>query len=268
MSSFQLRPLGFGETLDASFTIYRRWFVTLFLTALLPSVPVIAYWLLIAWTGGTGVGFAVGGLAGLIMVYPWIASPVAWAASIYLVGRAVQSERVSIGDAYRHGLRRFLAFVVGLVLLGAMIGVGFLLLIVPGILLGIMGFAVLSVIVIEGKGPIQAIRRSRQLARGAYLRIAGVYIVATLITMLPLGLVWTGQGLTGAFQPPAEAGFAAADPMFAVSQAVAYVIGALTGPFSNAVLVLLYFDRRIRVEGFGLEMPDQPLAGETAPASP
>lgn len=179
MSTFQLRPLGFGETLDAAFTIYRRWFLTLFLAALLPSVLVIAYWLLIASLAGTGAETTVLGLADLVLVYQLIVSPVAWAASIYLVGRAVRSESLSIGAAYRHALWRLPAFAAAL-LLGAVIiglasvlvlvpasllvlaaglassaviiGLGFVLPIVPASLLAIMCFAVLAVIVIEGKG--------------------------------------------------------------------------------------------------------------------
>lgn len=268
MSSLQLRPLGFGETLDAGFTIYRRSFLTLFLTALLPLVPVIAFWLLIAALVGTGSETALIGLVGVVMMYQWIATPVTWAALIYLVGRAVTAERLSIGDAYRHGLRRFFAFVVGGILFSVLVGVGFMFLVVPGILLGIMCFAVLSVIVIEGKGPIRAIGRSRNLARGAYGRIAGIYIVATLITMLPMSIVWTGVGFMTAFQPTVEASLAVGGAMYAVSQVLTYVINALTLPFSTAVFVLLYFDRRVRVEGFGLEMPGEPVADEAATVMP
>lgn len=260
MGTLELRPLGFGETLDAGFRIYRRSFATLFLAAFLPAVPAVVYWLVAASVVGTS-GEAALSLAGSVAIYQGIANVVGWAAVIYLVSRAVQSEGLSIGAAYRRAFRRFLPFAAGLILVGGMMVVGFALLIVPGILLAIMCFAVLAVIIIEGVGPIEAIRRSRHLARGAYARIFGVYLVATLITMLPSGLIWASQGLTDAFQPTVEAGFAAAGPMYAIQQALSLVVGALVMPFSTAVIVLLYFDRRVRVEGLGLDMPDQPVTG-------
>ena len=41
MSFSQLRPLSLGEMLDGAFTIYRRQFASLFLTALAPQLPMI-----------------------------------------------------------------------------------------------------------------------------------------------------------------------------------------------------------------------------------
>lgn len=311
MSTSPFRPLTFGEILDGSFTLYRRHFLTLFTTALIPYVPV---GVMSGWVAGTtpanpeDMGAAYLALAFLVGIFSLVALAVMWVALTREAAQAYTGGEVSLGDGFRQGWRPFLfaliaggvtmvAVWVAAVVLFFAIGIfaallipataagspgagataviavfSFLVvLVVLAILVALFGlcFAVVPAIVVERRGPFEAIGRSLALAWGALPRVMGVTVVSSLILILPIGgllifLVLT-QGLAnvmggaGAMSPGA----------IAVQQLATTVVYALVLPFFATSFVLLYFDRRARTEahdlegmvaGLGMPAPEAPRA--------
>ena len=118
-------------------------------------------------------------------------------------------------------------------------------------------------VIIEGKGPVEAISRSRELARGAWGRIFGIFVVSYIIIMIPSVLVGatTGVALAGAMLSSGdpEAATAAMGWFSAVNNVLSILLSALTTPFLTAALTVLYYDRRVRTEALDLEIATERL---------
>ena len=294
MNPAYLRPLSFGEILDGAFSVYRRNFVPLFVTTILPLLPtmgvggVFSRSVALEQAAGNQPSFNFTFI--LVLLVGLVVSIAMWAALTHEVGQGWMGGEVSVGDGYRTGFRRFLplvgaAILAYLVFAGAMIvvwlaaamvggiiaalavglgsgalgliaiplAIGMVLLMIAG---GALFFAVLPAVVIERKGPVEAIRRSVTLARGAIPRVVGILVVSGLIVMLPaLGVML----LTGGFAALANPGTIPSAGQFWVQQVGASVVGALTTPFLVAALVILYFDRRVRTEALDVQFATDAL---------
>ena len=285
--------MSFGEILDSAFGLYRRHFIPLFITTLIPIVPTALAGGVI--TQGAADPEAMGGLTLAmipIMLIGIIASFVMWAALTRQLGEAWTGREVSVGDGYRHGLRAFfpllgamilcyllmmvLFVMVGIAaaLVGGIIGlivaagtgppaVGIVM--VPVMMLAMLGamlalaalFAVLPAIVIEKLGPVEAIGRSINLSRGALPRVVGIVMVAWLIIALPM---FGTMLLTGGFAAMTDPGAIPSPAQLWTQQIVNSLVGALTTPFMTAALVILYFDRRVRTEALDVQVMTDSLA--------
>lgn len=103
-----------------------------------------------------------------------------------------EGHKASFGESLSAGFRVILPLIgVGLVF-GIGIALGFVLLIVPGIMLMLMWAVAAPVVVVERDGVFQALSRSRELTKGARWKILGVFLVLAVIYWLlitVLGLV-------------------------------------------------------------------------------
>jgi hypothetical protein len=252
-----MRPLGFGETLDGAFTLLRRNFSVFFGTALLPQIPVILFWLIApALLGPVAEGSVVLEAASLLFApYSLFVAILVMGALTHAAGAAYEGERPRIGASLGRGLRRFLPLAVVSVISWFMIMFGLLLFIVPGLIVAAMYFAVYPAIVIENRGPIDALGRSRSLSRGARGRILGIIVVAWLISLLPSIAMWTFAGVSIGVGAAISAATVTGTSLWLVGllQAGSIVVSAVTWPFLLIVSVLLYYDRRARTEAPDLE---------------
>jgi hypothetical protein len=252
------RAFSFGELLDAAFTLYRNNFVVFFGTALVPQLPLIVFWLLLPLLFGAVLPGNVEGLASLLTTpYSLFATVLMYGAVTHAAARAYAGEDVSIGESLVRGLHRWVAVGVATLLSILMVFAGLFLLIVPGLILLAMFFAVAPVTVVEERGPIDALGRSRRLSKDARMRILGVLLVAWLITLLPAMAMWVvagvgaGAAVIAGGDPAALSGNTAW--VMAVLQATSSVLTALTWPFLITATLLLYYDRRARTEAPDLE---------------
>jgi hypothetical protein len=263
MSHPNLRPLAFGEILDGSFQLYRAHFTPLFLAALVPFAPLIAFYFLIA----AAVSFAGSDVTALLMVVsglltmPLVALGffLSLGAITYMVSQLYTGKTATLGESMRYATSRMLALFLATVLSVMLMALGLLLFIVPGIILMGMFFAVGPAVVIERQSPAAALGRSRELARGSIPRILGLLFVATIIAALP---AW-GLQASVIFAIGIDATeFTRPWLAFAVNSG-GQLLSALTWPFSIAALVLLYYDRRVRAEALDVQLAAEqlPVAG-------
>jgi hypothetical protein len=110
-------------------------------------------------------------------------------------------------------------------------------------------------VVIERQGVLASLRRARQLVRGRWWRVSGILLLTLLITIfmgffalrvpfVVAEFVFFGNDLSGA----------EVFLQLALDTAGRIVSWTLTIPFDAGVIVLLYVDRRMRREGFDLEL--------------
>lgn len=131
---------------------------------------------------------------------------------------------------------------------------------VVAVWLGIMFSLATPALVLEDIGVGRAFGRSRQLVRGSWWRVAGIFVLMMLIVfavVLVFGLLF---GLVGGFEN--MFGAPARDEL-ALPMINAVIVSVLTEPFAAAVIVLLYTDQRIRRERL-----DIALAGAAAAPPP
>ena len=99
---------------------------------------------------------------------------VIWISLGDLEGRAVTPQ-----EALQVGLKRCLPLLAASLLFGMGVGLGMVLLLVPGIILAVM-WAVLIPVLVENRGVFAAFGRSRALTRGNRWRIFGLFLIAVI----------------------------------------------------------------------------------------
>ncbi len=102
------------------------------------------------------------------------------------------------------------------------------------------------VLVLERSGVLTALKRSWQLTRHSFWRIAGIYLLTSILVAIVAGIVSAPVGFLGGIVGPTG---------LTIAQLVGAIIASsLTTPFFAGVIALLYIDIRIRREGLDAEL--------------
>jgi hypothetical protein len=287
-----LRPLGFGEILDGAFSLYRRNFGPFVLTALVPSIALLAGGLLYAFALGdylrqggdpATAAAAILGPFLLFIVFAGLATLVSWGALTRQAAQAFTGAPVSVPDGLKAGLRAVpsmlgAAFFAGVgtavvVVAAGIIGAMFIMVlgaigvivmtiaILAAYMLAITIFAgVAPAIVVERKGPLSALTRSFDLVKGALWRTMGLVVVSVLIAYLPVIAVAFVTGSAGMMLNPTSAAAMPGANALIAQQVLGWIATVLTTPFMVSVFVLTYFDRRVRTEALDVQVMTDSLA--------
>jgi len=149
---------------------------------------------------------------------------------------ATLGREVDVNASYRYAFSR-LGGLIGLALLiGLVVGVGFILLIIPGIIFLVFLSVSVSAFIIERLGVTAAMSRSWKLVSGQWWHTLGVIIVAAIIAGVVNGIL-TAIGGSSFF-------------LYWIFSSIGQII---TAPFVALVNVLLYIDLRARHEGLTSE---------------
>jgi hypothetical protein len=232
---YEVREMAFAEILDTGFRLLRDHFVLLVGIAATLHIPLALIQEVLASAAENNATLAV--VVSLVMTLLLLAiSPIIGAASTYAIGEVYLGRETTIGDSMRKGLSIFVPL-LGTSILAALATMGgMLLLILPGIWVA-LGLIVLSqVMVLEGRFGTSALSRSFELMKGQRGRAFGILFVVLLVQ----GVIGFGVGLAlGAI--PVLGGIAAG------------VVAAVSGAYTAAVSVVLYFDIRCRKDAFEIE---------------
>jgi hypothetical protein len=249
-----IRPMTLGEILDSAFKLYRGHFLAMYLSSLIAYAPFVLMGLGLAILVGSGASPAgtVVGAAVMLAAAPlsMLGFAVSWGSGTHLASEAYMGRPVTVGDGVRRGFRHALPLLGAMLVVGVLMMLGFVFFIVPGFIVAAMAFAVIPAVVVEGRGPVEAFSRSRELARGSLGRILGVMFVAGVIASLPGGAVSTVDAASALANPGAPESVRA----LLVTGALKMFMASLATPFSTAVYVLLYYDRRVRTEALDVQL--------------
>lgn len=268
-----LRPLGVGEILDVAIKIYRARFKTLITAVAIVVGPVYALVAIISLSvsssdstfdptqPGTTSGFQADQfwafLAGAIVIALVLvsASQVATGACCKAVGGAYLDENPDWRSSLRFARERIGSLLMLVVLVVVLVVPAVFLCVLPGLYLYV-GWAVAApVLLLEGTTAWAAMKRSRQLVKGRFWPTAAVLVLMTILTGIVQAIFLSI--LTALVSSSGND----------VATAVANFIGqtlssALVTPLSAAVLTVLYFDLRVRKEGFDLELLARQLGAD------
>ncbi|HEX4754403.1 MAG TPA: glycerophosphoryl diester phosphodiesterase membrane domain-containing protein [Candidatus Dormibacteraeota bacterium] len=217
------------------------------------------------------ITLAAVGLA-VFLVQTLLVQPVATAAMTRAVGDIYLDKPTSVAAVYSAVARRIggvigvsvLLFLVGVGIvaavfvlsLGAVVAAGqagavLLLAIIPAALFAVIVFYTrwlfaAPIVILERLGPVAALRRSWRLVRGSTGRVLGITLLVVLITGILSTVV--SALLSVATQ------FGDDNLRLILNQLATLLADVLILPISLIVIVLLYYDLRIRREAFDIEM--------------
>lgn len=260
-----MRPLNLGETLDASIKIVRRRWRTLAAVMIVVALPIQALDLLIVTsttdtyqvgtaafgtdTSGTQTTYSdenayVGGqvVIQLLSLIGYLLGTVACYRAIadtYLGGDTSVRESLRFA-ARRAGATLWLSLMLVLGLVGA-----FLALVVPGIWLAVAWSVAIPVMLVEGTGGVKALSRSFDLVKGHWWATLGRFLVAYILVAVATSAVLFLL-LVPAVAVLDDTSFGA----LVLEHAANFLLSLLATPFIAAVTTLVYFDLRVRKEGF------------------
>ena len=243
------RPRTLGEILSEAFRIYKENAAKLivivavvvvplsFISALLvhfvgePTlhrVKILGQPATIEYSRSLGVTILALLIAAAIGVIIWA---ILQAAMLRGAAQATIGDPVDVEASYRWGLSRFGSVLLVAFLVGIVVGVGFILLIIPGIIFLVFLSVSEPTLIVENRRGTEALKRSWDLVRGHFWHALVVILIAAILTGIVQGIL-TAIGGHNWF-------------VRWIFSAIAQV---LTSPFTALVTVLLYLDLRARKE--------------------
>jgi hypothetical protein len=215
-----------GDVLSEAWDLYKRFFGQFFLTALVVFVVLDLLAAVVDTASGdnTGANLFWALLGALISVvgYFWVQAALIETARDVRDGRADRS----IGETYVAVRPRLPSAIIAGILAAIGIGIGLILLIIPGLFLLTIWSMVIPVVVIESRSAGEAFTRSREVVRGNGWSVLGLIIVVFLlvaITSIIVRLI---------FSPL---------PNFIEVWLGSLLADSLTVPFAAAALTTAYF---------------------------
>lgn len=280
MATPSLRPLSVGEILDAGIKVCTRHWKALSLCVVVPVLPLaILQVLLIASmdpealellpeeedtslaADDLGAEFWVTtGIAGVIGIVLFV---VVQTACFKAVADAWLGAKPEVGRSLRFGFMRApKVFLLSLIWLPA-VGLGFVACLVPGVWLFTVWALSVAALLFERVGPFKALGRSYSLVQERFWATFLLLLVSFLLVSILGGIL--------SAVPSVVAEIVASENRLAAS--VASVVGTtlanvITYPYSAAIVAILYFDQRVRKEGFDVQMLAAGLGREFDPDAP
>jgi len=294
VTGLELRPRLASEIVDAAFQLYRRHFPDLVTLSAVAFAPYVLLQLVL--TGGEASTEATFGVLAVMIALGWVFSSLADAAIVVGVSSSYLTGHVDAGRALRQTLSRFSTVLLAVFAKWSIVGIGFMIaaliasigsvlvigasasaglspgarLLGGGVLVVLIVlsvpiatyfyaryFAVPATVVLEGRGVAAALRRSAELSHASKLRILAALGLPTIGLVIMQFVV---QAVLRLMPGPRIFGFL-------IEQAATIAIYPVLG----VITTLLYYDARIRKEGFDIEvmaaeLGDSPSATVEPPA--
>lgn len=251
MDPIALRPRKATEIVDAAIEVYRRNPIHFLLVAAIIRVPWLIVQIIViapiqndlAAVLVPSILIGLGTLFTTLLMAGWV---VQLASDIYLGEQ---------GDAFaslRKMAHRIPAVFVAATLQTVSIGFGIAMFLFPAVWISAMVFAVIPVVVLEQLGPFRAFDRSGDLSKGQKGHILSALGIIALIWVVAK----FGGGLLSVLIPNAP-----------LQLTVAALTDMLVYPLFGIASTLIYYDVRIRKEGFDLEMMAKAQPPSTTPST-
>lgn len=227
-------PRSAPRLLVATFALYGR-YPLLFLA--LAAGVIVPYELISLAVTGTGA-FSGGDVSlasqlPLSLIDWFVITPLVSALHIHAIADAKHGHEPRIGTVALRGLKVVPVVAAATIISGLGIALGFLALIVPGIVLMLRWAVVAQAAAIEHEGWLPALRRSHQLTAGHYLHIFAFLVITGMIAGLPLIL--------------GSAAFAS-DGVSVAAFLGGLAIVVITASFAALASALLYYDLLARLK--------------------
>ena len=277
MANWDLRPLGLGEILDRTFSLYRQNFLLFMGITAVPHLLILAMKLYQTLTGpvvplfpgrhpigqmhapapNPFAGLYVGGLifgtlvGVLVYFFTYILTQ---GATVSAVSELYLGRTATIGGSLRRVGGHFFNLCVVTFLSWVGIGIALLFLVIPGIYVGCRLMVCVPAAFLEDLGP-SALERSVRLTEGSAGRAFVIYILYIAVSYAASSLF--------AFPFIFMVAFLSKDPgilrtWMAIMQVGGFIAGVLVGPVLTIATTVFYYDLRVRKEAFDLQLMMHP----------
>jgi hypothetical protein len=265
-----MRPLGAGEILDVAIKIYRRNWATLFRVVAVVVAPVQLVTMVVLASAvpepelltdpltppadpgqpldASDVWALVGGTVS-VLVLTFLATTLATAACFKAITDSYLGEAPGWRESLRFAIRRLPSVLLVTILSWVLILLGLVACIVPGVWLYVSWSVALPALLAEDVRGRRALGRSYDLVRGRWWPVFGILVLTGIFTAIVSNVVTFL--LSAVTFTPAGENLLVALTVSAVSGTIAAVV---TTPLTAAVVAVIYFDQRVRKEGFDLEL--------------
>lgn len=180
------------------------------------------------------------------------------AAAMRRMSAASSADDVSLGDALLHGLRRAPAMFAASILYGLAVLVGTVLLVIPGIYLGVALGVCFYAAALDSKGPLASLGYSWRLVKGNWWRTAAIVTVIGILAFILYFTVGFVAALTLLNDDPRPV----AEPSLLVDVVIAPALSAVLTPLFYCLGFALYEDLKLR--NTGTDLAERLEALETA----
>lgn len=242
-------PKGIGDILSTAFDLYQKNAAQLLIIAAIVVVPltlVEAYLITEAIgsaessisvneaTGEVSVGNGLGRTILLTVVAALIGATI----SLLLTGALTRGAAgsligrpVDVGESYRFAFGRLGGLILLALLIALIVGIGFILLFVPGVIFLVFLSMAVPAFLVERRGVTDSMSRSWNLVKGSFWHVLGAIVVAYILIFVVSAILGAigGESFVGTW----------------ITEAIAQIV---TAPFYALVSVVLYVDLRARRE--------------------
>jgi predicted secreted protein len=226
--------------MNTAVDIYRRRFWTLIRLGAIFIFPIEVVYAIVFTAAASGSANAI---SELVLV---LTGQLATAACLKAVSDTYIGHPTSWRSSFDFVWHRVGQVVALAVIEVVIVGIGLLLIVVPGVYLLVVLLVATPALLLENLNPILAMQRSRELVRGMWFRTAGTYLLSSIFVFL-VALVPSLLFIR------VSAGTHVTNTHPLAGQIASVVTSMLTTPFMAAVVVLIYYDLRVRKEGLDLD---------------
>jgi uncharacterized membrane protein len=184
-----------------------KYFLHLFLVGVIVWIANIPAWGPVGGERALGEpGFVV--LNMLVTVYWLLVAPVFNYGGDWMYLRFVRDERANVAEMFQGFRKGYLNIVLANLLVAAIVGIGLILLIVPGIIFACRLSFVSYLVMDKGLDPVAAIEKSWFMTRGHGWRLFGMYVLSILLVGIGLlllvvpalfALMWAGTAFAALY---------------------------------------------------------------------
>jgi hypothetical protein len=258
VSAAAYRARSATELIDATIQLLRRNFATFYTLSALFTVPfyVIPPLILPQSPRGAAATPSAFNVTALIVffVLALVLSAIFQTALFLASSDAYLGKPVVVADAISRAMKRAGAMAFGYIYQSFAVGLATLLFIVPGIYVALGLFAMPCIIALEGLSASDAASRSFELAKGLRWHVLLTGFVGFIIYFVGLFIILLIASLVGGF-----------GTQTLIGQIISALGASALLPIGPLVITLLYYDARIRKEGYDIELMAQQTGGPGAP---
>lgn len=267
------RELSVGEIISGTFRLYTSRFVLFYvpflvaglIVGILTSTLFLSFPLPVQPSPGASsaevlqwFGSFISALIGLVIfggIVSWIISSIATGMVVKSASDIIEKGAGNLQESFNFAMSRLLSLLAASVITGVLIFVGFLLLVIPGIILLIIFSLVVPAIIIEQKGVFDSLGRSSKLVSSRWLKTFALLIVVGLIIVV-ISLIVSVLLLPGYV-------FLAVPPFgngvdFAIRLIISSMVSSFVSPILPLAETMLYYSMVAR-ESAQLPPPPPPI---------
>ena len=240
MSTVPQHAFSMGGILSQSMAIMKRNFIPFSILAILLSgIPQWIMQVLFIGDMQSGnfdpEGFSAGPFIAAYLV-ALICSFILYSALVFGTFQDLRGTPVSIGENLGRALKVLVPVFILSIVMSVGLMVGFVLLIVPGVILSLMWAVAIPVLVVEKPGLFASLSRSAELTKGERWRILGLFLIFMLIAIVVVIVV----GIIVALISMAS---------FTIGALLNAIISAIVAAFGAVLFTVLYAELRQAKDG-------------------